>query len=877
MTLFVARAQRAFAGFVGLWGIVLVPILLSGAGSASFLAIGEIVQAREPAADAPAAGPFVSLPLNDATGTIAGDASGNGNNGTLLNGPTWTTGQSGGALSFDGTDDTLYIANSSTLNSATTGITVTAWVYRSANQAGGASVISRQLGTTFYEHYYLGFEDGKYRWFVNTTSGYSDTTLGGQAPLGQWVHVVGTYDGTDVKLYANGVLQFSSPHSGTLSADITGITIGATHNDAAHTPVEVFNGKIDEVNIYGQALTAAEVLQVYQADASPASSGAFGNIAIMPLGDSLTYGFINDGNSDNEIGGYRRYLWERLRGDGITNVDFVGSLANGIPTIDRDHEGHGGWRIDDLEAAVGGWLNASQPDIVLLLAGANDIIQGYGPSLALSRMGLLLDKIHTFRPAAKVIVANLPGGRANADSMFSNVTPAAVSAFNGGLPSLVNARAGQGWNIVLIDAFGSAGLDRSAASPDYSIDGMHLSLAGYSKLASLWYSALNLGAADAAAPSVPNGLTGVGVSASQINLSWGASTDDVGVTGYQVFRNGVALATTASTMYQDTGLAPSTTYSYTVLAYDAANNQSAQSAAALAATLSAPRITALSWNAAFPAAWNVPITFTAIGTGGAALEFKFLSYSTATGWVVRQDYSSANTFTWFPPQGANAVQVWVRAAGSTAAYQDWAGTDVFSVISASVKLTGIVSNVPFPASPATTQTWTAFASGGIGALEYKFLHYDLAANAWTVLRDWSTNNQASWTPGTANSGWHSLQVWVRTVGSSAAWEDWRATDSFLVSAAGALALSQSRSLAGMRVGDLVTWTATAVGGTGPWEYEFIAFDGTTWKVMQGYSAQNTFSWFPPAQTCALQVWIRAAGSHAYWELYQSTGYFVVNP
>ena len=189
--------------------------------------------------------------------------------------------------------------------------------------------------------------------------------------------------------------------------------------------------------------------------------------------------------------------------DGITNVNFVGSQANGISTIDRDHEGHGGWRIDDMEAAAGGWLNASQPDIILLFAGANDIIQGYSTSLALSRMSLLLDKIHTFRPSARVIVANLPGARANQDSTFSNVTPAAISAFNSGLVPLINNRAAQGWNISLIDAFGSAGIDRSAASPDYSIDGMHLSLAGYNKLANLWYSALNLGAADAAAAERP--------------------------------------------------------------------------------------------------------------------------------------------------------------------------------------------------------------------------------------------------------------------------------------------------------------------------------------------------------------------------------------
>ena len=141
--------------------------------------------------------------------------------------------------------------------------------------------------------------------------------------------------------------------------------------------------------------------------------------------------------------------------------------------------------VDDIEAAVGEWLTASQPDIILLFAGANDIIQGYTPSLAVSRMGLLFDKVHV--PSDRTGARREPAGaRANPDSTFSNVTPAAISAFNGGLASLVSNRAALGWNVALVDAFGCAGLDRSAGSADYSFDGLRSSLAGYSKLASLW-------------------------------------------------------------------------------------------------------------------------------------------------------------------------------------------------------------------------------------------------------------------------------------------------------------------------------------------------------------------------------------------------------
>src|SRR3989344_3657659 len=75
-------------------------------------------------------------------------------------------------------------------------------------------------------------------------------------------------------------------------------------------------------------------------------------------------------------------------------------------------------------------------------------------------------------------------------------------------------------------------------------------------------------------------------SSSQINLSWTASTDNIGVAGYRVYRNGIQVATASGTFYSDTGLTPSTAYSYYVIAYDAAGNLSPQSNTASATTSS---------------------------------------------------------------------------------------------------------------------------------------------------------------------------------------------------------------------------------------------------------------------------------------------------
>src|SRR3989449_147519 len=93
---------------------------------------------------------------------------------------------------------------------------------------------------------------------------------------------------------------------------------------------------------------------------------------------------------------------------------------------------------------------------------------------------------------------------------------------------------------------------------------------------------------DITPPSVPTNLSASAVSSSQITLSWTASTDNVGVAGYQIYRGGSQIATTSLTSYADTGLSPATTYVYQVSAYDAAGNVSALSASASAATLPPP-------------------------------------------------------------------------------------------------------------------------------------------------------------------------------------------------------------------------------------------------------------------------------------------------
>jgi chitodextrinase len=103
---------------------------------------------------------------------------------------------------------------------------------------------------------------------------------------------------------------------------------------------------------------------------------------------------------------------------------------------------------------------------------------------------------------------------------------------------------------------------------------------------------------DTTAPTIPTGLSATAVSSSQINLSWTAATDNVGVAGYHVFRNGIQIATLgAVTTFQNTGLAASTAYSYTVRAHDASGNVSGQSISVNATTQAPDTTAALAWDA----------------------------------------------------------------------------------------------------------------------------------------------------------------------------------------------------------------------------------------------------------------------------------------
>jgi chitodextrinase len=115
---------------------------------------------------------------------------------------------------------------------------------------------------------------------------------------------------------------------------------------------------------------------------------------------------------------------------------------------------------------------------------------------------------------------------------------------------------------------------------------------------------------DTVPPTTPTGLTATSTTASSVGLSWTASTDDVAVTGYNILRNGVQLGTSTTTSYTDSTVASSTSYTYTVTAFDAAGNVSPPSNALAVTTPASTTPPVISNVAVSPSTTSATVTWT---------------------------------------------------------------------------------------------------------------------------------------------------------------------------------------------------------------------------------------------------------------------------
>ncbi|OHA15606.1 MAG: hypothetical protein A3H57_03180 [Candidatus Taylorbacteria bacterium RIFCSPLOWO2_02_FULL_43_11] len=229
--------------------------------------------------------------FDEGTGLRANDFSGKNNYGTLsgTTKPTWVSGKHGKALSFDGTSGYVDAGNQSSVN-LTTAITASVWIKYNVDPKTLRynGIISKQVSTNAYQLQTYS-TDGRIEFVIGTgvtaAASISNTVL----KQGAWYHIVGTFDGSNVRMYVNGIADGTpAPYVGTIPISSNNLVIGKNYDGTN----KFFNGLIDDVRIYSRALSAAEIYNLYKS-----GSQVVNKIEPVRLNQGLVGYWSFDGNT----------------------------------------------------------------------------------------------------------------------------------------------------------------------------------------------------------------------------------------------------------------------------------------------------------------------------------------------------------------------------------------------------------------------------------------------------------------------------------------------------------------------------------------------------------------------------------------------------
>ena len=529
------------------------------------------------------------------------DSSGNNHHGAAAGTVLYGPGRVGAnSATFDGTG---FVEITRVVE---TNFTVMMWVKTTANASGG----------TWYNG--LGLVDGE---MVGSSAdwgcailnskfafgvGAPDTTISSKRNVndGLWHHVAATRNNEtgEVRIYIDGVLDaVGAAPTGPRTAP-TQLRIGATQTAR---PV-FYVGGMDDLRFYGSRLNQAEIAEI-AATPGPPPPPAGDPVVIWPLGDSITWGYTTASAADSP-GGYREPLYRNLLVDGYPAMKFAGAnTSNPGPLLTRDsqanHDGYPQYTLGEINANLdsnaptgktrgnngGFWLTgtggrpAIQPDIVLLLAGTNDIEDGAAAPLIEQRLDAMVNKIFTLRPETKIFLASIPPYPADA------AKTATAKAYN----ELMRTRTvpkflSLGYDIRFVDQYANFVAGSSPAG-DVVISGLygdtiHPNESGYQLMGNTWAEALF--ADPVPLPAAPASLTATAPVSNAVQLEWSdAATNEGAFMIERAVNDGnfavIGHVAADQTTFTDSNVAAFTGYQYRVKARNSSGDSSASNVASV--------------------------------------------------------------------------------------------------------------------------------------------------------------------------------------------------------------------------------------------------------------------------------------------------------
>ena len=614
----------------------LIAALLVLAALAFVLASGSATRAATP-------GLVAAYSFDQGSGSTVTDSSGNGNTGTI-SGATWTaTGKYGGALVFNGTNARINVPNSASLQ-LSSGMTLEAWVNPSTVSSAWRDVIYKGN-----DNYYLeGTSDHSGAPAGGGTFGSANANAfaTGALPANTWSYLALTYDGATLRLYVNGTQIATQTKTGAITSSTNQLQIGG---DSIYG--QYFKGMIDQVRIYNTALSASQVQTDMttpvggSTDTSPPSTPT--GLAVSGVTQTAMTLSWNASSDNVGVTGYRLYLNGSQVGTSLTTSYLFSALSCGtsstlgVAAVDAAGNLSAIATVGQQTAACPDTTPPSAPGTVSASAVSSSEID---LSWAAATDNVGVTGYQLFRCQGSSCTSFAQVGTASGTT-FNDTGLAAVTSYSYQVRAL-DAAGNQGPFSNTASATTQAQPDTSppstptglavsgvtqtamtlswnASSDNVGVTGYRLYLngsqVGTSLTTSYLFSALSCGtsstlgvaAVDAAGnlsaiatvgqqtaacpdttpPSAPGTVSASAVSSSEIDLSWAAATDNIGVTGYQLFRcqgssctSFAQVGTASGTTFNDTGLAAVTSYSYQVRALDAAGNQGPFSNTATATT-----------------------------------------------------------------------------------------------------------------------------------------------------------------------------------------------------------------------------------------------------------------------------------------------------